>query len=321
MKYQTENYASFLEEYEKYKGESWLEYVNKEPLPETLAAIKEAMDKGADYPMVPGFEIPYYKDATPEGWTREDITTAEDIGIHAYYPDEKPADDRVVFYVHGGGFMRGNEQWNRQNAITLALNLGLPTYCSKYRVVPENKYPAGLDDVENAWDYITENIGIAPEKIILAGESAGGNYIMALALRLKRKGKKLPGGLLCSSGALDMAYTGASYRYNIEIDPEFAGFDLKGFADNYTDEEDRMQPEISPVYGDLAGLPKTFFCADDMEIFVSDNIRAAKEMADKGIEVKCCISHKLIHAFIFEVYETAEAVEMLAKAKKFFEIA
>lgn len=318
---ESRKFKSFNEELEALKACSWLEYRDIEPLPETLAAIKEAMDKGAEYPMVPGFEIPYYRDITPQGWLREDYITEGGIELCAFIPESKPKDSRVIYYVHGGGFMRGNEQWNRQNATVLAENLGLPVYCSKYRLCPENKYPAGLDDVEEAWNYITKDLKIAPENIILAGESAGGNYIMALCLRLKAGGKQLPGGLLCFSGALDMAYTGASYSYNLDIDPEFKGFNLKAFADNYTDEEDKRKPEISPVYGDFHGFPRAFFCADDCEIFLSDNLRAAKAMAEAGSDIKCIVSRGLVHAFVFEVFETAEAREILAEAREFFKIA
>lgn len=93
---ESRRFKSFKEELESLKDCSWLEYRNIEPLPETLAAIKEAMDKGAEYPMVPGFEIPYYRDTTPQGWLREDFKTGGGIEICAFIPESKPKDSRVI---------------------------------------------------------------------------------------------------------------------------------------------------------------------------------------------------------------------------------
>ncbi len=230
-------------------------------------------------------------------------------------------DDRIIFYIHGGGFMRGNEQWNRANAITLVRHFGLPVYCMKYRIIPEHKYPAGLNDVEQAWNYLVEDLGIAPERLILAGESAGATYALALTVRLQEHNKALPGGIAAFSAFLDMAAEGASYTYNKDRDPVFAGFSVQDCTvPAYTDEEDVRQPEISPLYADMTGFPPTFFSSDDHEIFVSDALRTAKKMAECGVPVRCSITHDLMHAFEFEVPDTEEAGRIFKEAKAFLDM-
>lgn len=307
--------SSILQGYEK---APWLLYDAQEPGDFTKLRIQETLEEGAKYPMAPGAELPYPHDETPDFLVRHDLKTPSGLNLYRYTNYNTPAEDtRVIFYIHGGGFMRGNGKWCRANGITLARYLGLPVYCSEYRYAPEFQYPLPLDDCEEAWDYLTTQCGVKPEDVILAGESAGGTFIFALAARLKRKNKPLPGRIFSLSGFLDMALAGESYKANAVIDPVFGGADISILSNAYGGNSDPLQPELSPVYADVTGFPPTFFCADDHEVFASDSLRLAEKLHAAGIPVQCHISHKLIHAYPFEMADIPETKRVLAAAKAF----
>ncbi len=242
--------------------------------------------------------------------------------MHAYRPEIMPAgDDRVIFYIHGGGFMRGNEKWNRQNAITLAKYLGLPVYCCKYRCIPAYGYPAGLDDVEMAWDHLVSDRGISPDRRIVMGESAGGNYALALTARLKAKRKGLPYKIAGFSSFLDMLEERESYICNKDTDLLFKGHSScdDPIVEAYAGISDRKNPEILPFYADFTGFPPTFLCADDNEIFVSDSLRTAEKMYSSQVPVLCYITHDLFHAFEFEISDVSEAADVFKAVKDFIQ--
>ena len=304
--------------FEKYANERWLQYIKEEPCDETKRRIKELLEIFAENPLAPGREVEYPDDTTPENLRRSDISIAESRKMVMYKPKYKDVDcDKVVLYVHGGGFVRGNEKWCRACGIHLANLLKLPTYCCTYRYAPEYKYPCGLDDVEKAWNYLVEELNISPEKIILVGESAGGNFAMALIVRLIAKAKELPGQMLMISPCIDMKFRGLSYNVNTAIDPEFKGINPKKMFEVYAEPLQLELPEVSPIYGELEKFPKTMFYADDCEIFVSDSLQAAQRMADAGIPVCCYISHNLLHASVLEMPEMPESQRFFEEAKNF----
>lgn len=303
--------------FQAYQDAPWLVHREEPASDETKKCIVEVMAAEAEYPFAPGNELEYLDDSTPASMSRTDYKLARGLNLYAYCPNAlDPAEKRVIYYIHGGGFMRGNGKWCRMNAITQVKYLGLPVYCGDYRYIPEHKYPAGLDDVEAGWNYLVDVLGIDPQNIIVSGESAGGTYAMALTVRLKRQGRKLPLKLVVLSGYLDMALEGESYLYNIGKDSVFSADDLPN-ASFYTDEEDVKQPEISPLYADFTDFPPAFFAAEDTEIFASDALRAADKMHKAGIAVKGYFTHGLVHAFPFEVPDVPESQAVFAAIKEF----
>ncbi|MDR1796401.1 MAG: aminotransferase class I/II-fold pyridoxal phosphate-dependent enzyme [Clostridiales Family XIII bacterium] len=306
--------------FKDYKSAPWLEHVETEPSPYAKKRMPEIFKEQAPYPMSPGNELDYLDDSTPAHIRRgSDIDMPN--GLHMYHyapkglvPDEK----RVVYYIHGGGFMRGNGRWCRMNAITLAKNLGLPVYACEYRYTPENKYPKGLDDAEWGWDYLTKERGVDPAHILVAGESAGGTYAMALCARLRRKGAALPGGLVIFSGYLDMTLSSPSYKENFGVDPTFT-VDLSLFVPYYIDDLSKLkEPEVSPIFSDFTGYPKTFFCVDDTEVFVSDALIVCDKIARLGIPVKAYVPHGLMHVFPFEMPDIPESQKVWLEIRELF---
>jgi acetyl esterase/lipase len=305
--------------YKDYEGAAWLTRSGPDISPEARKRIPELMKELEGYPMEPGNELSFLDDSTPESMTREDIDAPHGLHLYHYEPKEaKAGDDRVIYYVHGGGYMRGNENWCRFNAIHQVKFLGLPVYACEYRYIPENKYPAGVDDVEWAWNYLVNERGIDPKKIIITGESAGGTYEMSLMLRLKRQGRELPAGCVCISGMLDMSAASPSYTLNQGIDPLFS-LNFNEFFPLYLDDVSKIhEPEVSPRYGDFTGFPETIFFADDTEVFASDALIGADKLDKLGIRTKAYLTHGLTHCYALEMPELPESATCYRLIREFF---
>jgi acetyl esterase/lipase len=304
--------------FKDYEGAPWLVHIETGPSPEAEKSILKVFEQQKPYPMAPGNELDYLDDSTPDCMTREDIGMPH--GLHMYHyklKDADPGEKRAIYYIHGGGFMRGNGKWCRTNAISQVRYLGLPVYACEYRYTPGHKYPEGLNDAVWGWDYLVNSLGIDPKNIIVTGESAGGTYTMALCVRLKREGRPLPGKIVVLSGYLDMALESPSYQYNRKIDRVFT-VDLAPTVPFYLDDLSMVKdPEVSPIYDDFTGFPPAFFCADDTEIFVSDSLAAADGMSRIGIPVRAYITHGLIHVFPFEMPEIRESQAAWREIKRF----
>jgi acetyl esterase/lipase len=145
--------------FEKYQGEPWLIYTEKDPNAGASTKVWEELSAlRVKYPMVPGSEMAYLDDTLPAGISREDYKAGNnnlfvfkgETGDKAKHTCEK----RLIFYVHGGGFVRGNGKSCRTNAITQMKNIGLPIATSEYRLSPEYKEPCALADVEEAYNFV-----------------------------------------------------------------------------------------------------------------------------------------------------------------------
>jgi acetyl esterase/lipase len=306
--------------FKDFEGAPWLTHIESDPSPEAQKRIPEMMKELEAYPMAPGNELDFLDDSTPPGITREDFDAPHGLHLYHYEPETKdPAEDRIIFYIHGGGFMRGNEYWCRFNAINQVKQLGLPVYACEYRYTPENKYPKGLDDVEWAWNYLVNDLGLDPKKIIVTGESAGGTYETALMVRLKRQGRELPGaGCVCISGFLDFAAESPSYTLTHGIDPMFS-IDFNETMKFYLDDASmKYDHEVSPKYADFTGFPDAIFFADDTEVFVSDALIGADKLHKLGIRTEAHITHGLTHVYAFEMPELPESQTFYRRIREFF---
>jgi acetyl esterase/lipase len=306
--------------FKNYEGTPWLTHIESDPSPEARKRMPELMKEMEAYPMAPGNELDFLDDSAPPGITREDIDAPHGLHMYHYEPkDKNPAEERTIYYVHGGGFMRGNEYWCRTNAILQVKHIGLPVYACEYRYIPEHKYPKAIDDVEWGWNYLVNDLGLDPKKIIITGESAGGTYEMSLMLRLKRQGKELPAGCVCISGMLDISTESPSYTLNNGIDPIFS-IDFKAaLPPAYLDDISRVrEPEVSPKYGDFAGFPETLFFADDTEVFVSDALIGADKLHKLGIRTEAYITHGLTHCYALEMPGLPESHTCYKRIREFF---
>lgn len=202
----------------------------------------------------------------------------------------------AVLYIHGGGWVCGSPASHRPITWRLAEETGVPVYAVDYRLAPEHPFPAGLDDCLAAYRALLET-GLPASGIVVGGDSAGGNLTLAMALKLKMLGLPQPAGLVCLSPATDLAGSPPSRTSNARAD---AMFDPRSFATVgavYCPGHDLADPLVSPLHGDVSGLPPTLFHVSDAEMLRDDSVLMADKMRAAGVDVTIEVWPKVAHVW------------------------
>ena len=223
-----------------------------------------------------------------------------------------PKDQRrsgVILYLHGGGYTCGSLEYAKGFAATLASECGVRVFCAAYRLAPENRFPAALDDALETYRYLLKK-GYGPKQILLCGESAGGGLIYALCLKLKELGMELPCGLIGISPWTDLTGSGASYEEHKDIDPSMTKALLEFYAKCYTD--DPTDPLCSPLFGDLTGLPPSLLFAGGDEVMLDDARLLHEKLLQCGCRSKLHIAPERWHAYVLYCLEENMAEDFQA---------
>ena len=223
-----------------------------------------------------------------------------------------PKDQRrtgVILYLHGGGYTCGSLEYAKGFAATLASECGVKVFCAAYRLAPENRFPAALEDALEAYRYLLKK-GYAAKQILLCGESAGGGLIYALCLKLKELGMELPCGLIGISPWTDLTGSGASYEAHKDIDPSMTKALLEFYAKCYTD--DPADSLCSPLFGDLTGLPPSLLFAGGDEIMLDDARLLHEKLLQCGCRSKLHIAPERWHAYVLYCLEENMAEDFQA---------
>ncbi len=203
--------------------------------------------------------------------------------------------DGVILYLHGGGYIAGSLEYAEGFGSVLASECRIPVFCVAYRLAPENKFPAPLDDALEAYKYLLDS-GIRRDRIVLAGESAGGGLVYSLCIKLKELSLPLPCGIIAISPWTDLLSTGASYEKNKDIDPSMSKERLVFFASNYT--IDKRNPLVSPIYGDLSALPPSLIFAGEDEIMLDDARMMHDRLTEAGVKSEIVIKRGMWHGYV-----------------------
>ena len=209
-----------------------------------------------------------------------------------------PKDERrqgVILYLHGGGYTCGNLDYAKGFAATLSDECGVRVFCAAYRLAPEERFPAALDDAVVAYQYLLSK-GYPARQILLCGESAGGGLIYALCLKLKQLRLPLPCGLIGISPWTDLTGSGKSYITNRDIDPSMTPELLQFYAGCYTD--DPKNPLCSPLFGDLTGLPPSLLFVGGDEVMLDDTRMLHQKLLDCGCKSQMIVAPERWHAYV-----------------------
>lgn len=209
-----------------------------------------------------------------------------------------PKDERrsgIVLYLHGGGYTCGSLEYAKGFGATLASEAGVRVFCAAYRLAPENRYPAALDDALESYDYLLRK-GYSARQIMLCGESAGGGLIFALCLKLKQLGRALPCGLIGISPWTDLTGSGESYVTNRDVDPSMTQELLQFYAKCYTD--DTSDPLCSPLFGDLTGMPPSLLFVGGDEVMLDDTRMLHERLVKSGCKSRMIIAPERWHAYV-----------------------
>ena len=209
-----------------------------------------------------------------------------------------PKDERrqgVILYLHGGGYVCGNLEFALGFGSMLATQSGTRVFCGAYRLAPEHPYPAAVEDAVEAYKYLLDK-GYAPERITLCGESAGGGLCYVLCMKLREMNLPLPCGIIAISPWTDMTASGTSYEENRETDPSITIAQLDFFARSYT--KDRTNPYVSPLFGDLNGMPPSLIFAATNEVMFSDAELLHKKLLEMGCKSQLIAKPDRWHAYL-----------------------
>ncbi|GGC54964.1 alpha/beta hydrolase fold domain-containing protein [Chelatococcus reniformis] len=224
---------------------------------------------------------------------------------------------RVVLHFHGGGYLIGSAKGSLEYASRLAAAIDGTCYTVDYRLAPEHPYPAAIDDAVAAYRALLRQ-GIGGASILLSGESAGGGLALALALALRTAGDPLPAGIVAAAPFTDLTLSGASVRAFSGEDPA-ANRDLLTFmAASYFQGHEPTDPLVSPLFGDLSGLPPLFLTAAQGEVLLDDTTRLAEKASRAGVDVTLRLVEDSVHVytifpFLPETVSTMEAVAAWAR--------
>ena len=231
-------------------------------------------------------------------------------GLRADPPEARGAG--VILYFHGGGYVAGSPRTHRGLLARLAAATGLPVHAPVYRLAPEDRLPAALEDARRAWDALSREV--PAERIILMGDSAGGGIALALLAGLCGEGTP-PGAAACFSAFADLTGSGPSHRENRHADPLLpAGrlADLRGFIVGQVPPED---PRLSPLFAAFPGCPPLLLIASRSEILRDDSVLLARRLQSEGAPVTLRLWDATPHAWpVFgKLPETGEALQEVAR--------
>lgn len=196
-------------------------------------------------------------------------------------PEENNYPEQVLLYLHGGGYISCTPRTHRPITAALARMANLRVFALDYRLAPEAPFPAAVDDAARAFAWLVE-IGVLPQNISMAGDSAGGGLVMATLLRLKARGQPMPSCAICLSPWVDL--TGESSYGNAESCAMFLPEDVSAFAELYLNGRSPRLPEASPVFGDLDGLPPLLIQVSTSELLFDEAVQLDQKAKKSGVD-------------------------------------
>lgn len=226
------------------------------------------------------------------------------------------AEDRAILYLHGGAYTTGSLGTHRRHVAQLSAAAGARVLNVDYRLAPEHPHPAAVDDAVAAYRWLLTGAGVAPDRVVLCGDSAGGGLAVAALLALRDAGDPTPAGAALISPWTDLTFSGASHDTRAEVDPMCSRASLAPSAAAYVGEGDPKAPLISPAHADLSDLPPLLIHVGDHETLLDDSTMLAERAAAVGVDVELWIAPEMIHVwhvFAGMVPESDEALATLGR--------
>ena len=223
----------------------------------------------------------------------------------------------VILQLHGGGYYgKFHNVYRRMAVFYSELTNGLDVVSIDYRVAPEHPFPAALEDAVDAYLYLCERY----PAVILTGDSAGGGLSLALTMKLRDDGHKLPLKIITMSAWTDLTASGASYDDNFMMDPVFGGSrDSLIYNSPYVGDSDPENPYISPLFGDFSGFPPVLMQVGEMEMVLSDTTAAAEKMRLAGVDVTMHMYEGMFHDFQMGLNTFPESAAAWEEIREFLE--
>ncbi|MBB4858735.1 acetyl esterase/lipase [Novosphingobium chloroacetimidivorans] len=228
------------------------------------------------------------------GTLRSSVETIQngDVTIHVATPETMLKADFAYIDFHGGALVFGGGDACRAQARMQADQHGAVCYGVDYRMPPEHPYPAALDDAMAAYRHVLKSH--VPSRIIVGGRSAGGNLAAAMLLRAKAEALPMPAGLILLSPQVDLTESGDSFQVNRTVDVVLPGSLMRNNL-LYAGGADLSHPYLSPLFGDLTGLPPTFLQSGTRDLFLSNTVRMHRALRRDGVDAELHVFEGMPH--------------------------
>lgn len=243
-------------------------------------------------------------------------------GIRAYLlkPANIPPEHRgqLIVHFHGGGFVFGNGEAGTYEATLLAGHGGYEVLSIDYRMLPDHPFPAGIDDAIAMWKALVKTR--EPATIAIHGTSAGANIALAFLLRAKQEGLPMPAALGLGSPPTDFTDQGDSKRTNEWLDNILVspnGGYLRYIRETYA-RGGSADPLISPLFGDMKGMPPTVLITGTRDLLLSDTVRLHRKLRQAGVDADLHVYEAGSHSFFLLAPMSDTAKDMYREVTGFF---
>lgn len=229
---------------------------------------------------------------------------------------------RVVLQLHGGGYIGPMKNIYRDFAVQYSKRtMGGDVLTIDYRVAPEYPYPAALEDAVTSYRWLLEERHYAPDKIVIAGDSAGGGLALALVLYLRDHQMPMPAGIIVMSPWTDLTCSGESHETNFDKDPQFGGTkDNMLYGSSYIGDADPTNPYLSPLFGEYDGFPPVLMQVGSEEVLLSDTLDVAAKIRKAGGKLRVSVYDGMFHVFQMALRLIPESQEAWEEVSVFLRI-
>ncbi len=222
---------------------------------------------------------------------------------------------RGILYLHGGGYVVGSSKSHAKLAAQVGHVAQAQVWLPEYRLAPEHASPAAIEDVIAVYKALLAQ-GQAPEKLVIAGDSAGGGLSLSTAIAIKNAGLPLPAALVLLSPWVDLSLSGSTMKTHTAQDAMLSEDWLAWCANNYCGQKSLIDPTCSPLYADLSGLPPILIHVGTEEVLLDDAKRLAKQTAKYGIPTNFKVYDRVGHVFQFHtgiLNESNDSIERIGQ--------
>jgi acetyl esterase/lipase len=248
----------------------------------------------------------------PEGVSYEEVNAG---GVEALWCIPAGSDpDAVLLHSHLGGTVVTSMYSDRKAAAHIARAAGVRSLVLNYRRSPEHKFPAQIEDVHSAYDWLLKK-GYRPENIASVGHSIGGNFAISLAVRLRDKGAALPAAVLSISPWVDLTLTNETITSNADLDKLLSRPLLEFFRSAWLDGTgvDWNDPRVNLLAADLSGLPPIAVFYGAAELLAGEAVELARHAQSTGNDVVLRDVPEGQHSFILGAGRVPEVDDSIAE--------
>jgi acetyl esterase/lipase len=224
--------------------------------------------------------------------------------------------DAAVLYLHGGGYVAGSIDSHRNLTGHLAQAMGCRVLALHYRLAPENPHPAPVEDSVTAYRWMLDG-GLSADRIVVAGDSAGGGLTLATLVSLRDQGLPNPAAAVAISPWVDMEFLGESMKTRADADPMITKAQISQIGELFLAGGDPRDPLAAPLHADLTGLPPILIHVGDAEVLLDDSTRFAAKAEAAGVDVTLEVWPEMVHVWHASAGFVPESDQAIARIAEF----